>query len=244
MDNSMLIGLTRQLTLRRQLDMVANNIANASTQGFKAERIMLESEIAHRASHVDGPSRIQFVDEWAMGRDFSQGALTRTARPLDLALEGDGFFTLQTDAGERFTRDGHFTLNALGELTASDGAQVLDAGGQPIVIDGNAGQIVISETGMISQSGAQIGQVGVTRFADQGQLMKAGDNRFSAPEDLERLTDDLPAIRQGYSESSNVRPMLEITTMMQVSRAYSSISKMINDTDELSRKAIERLGRP
>lgn len=244
MDNTMLIGLTRQLTLRRQLDMVANNIANASTQGFKAERMMLESEVAHRASHVDGPNRIQFVDEWAMGRDFSQGALTRTSRPLDLALEGEGFFTLETPAGERFTRDGHFTLNAQGELTASDGARVLDDGGQPIVLDEGAGQIVISETGFITQNGAQIGQVGVTRFADQGQLEKSGDNRFVAPEDAERLNDERPMIRQGFSESSNVRPMIEITSMMQVSRAYSSISKMINDTDELSRKAIERLGRP
>lgn len=244
MDNSMLIGLTRQLTLRRQLDMVANNIANASTQGFKAERMMLESEVAHRASHTDGPSRIQFVDEWAMGRDFSQGVLTRTSRPLDLALEGEGYFTVETEAGERFTRDGRFTLNALGELTASDGARVLDDGGQPIVLDETAGQIVISDAGLISQNGVQIAQVGVTRFADQGQLLKAGDNRFTAPEDAERVLDELPMIRQGYSESSNVRPMLEITTMMQVSRAYSSISKMINDTDELSRKAIERLGRP
>jgi flagellar basal-body rod protein FlgF len=132
MDNAMLIGLTRQLTLRRQMDVVANNIANASTQGFKAERVMLESEIQHRARHVDGPSRTQFVDEWAMGRDLSQGALTRTGGALDLALEGEGLFMLQTEAGERFTRDGSFTLNADGELTASDGARVLDDTGNPV----------------------------------------------------------------------------------------------------------------
>lgn len=244
MDNAMLIGLTRQLTLRRQMDVVANNIANASTQGFKAERVMLEAEIQHRARHVDGPSRTQFVDEWAMGRDMSQGALTRTGGALDLAIEGDGFFMLETDAGERFTRDGRFTLSPTGELTANDGARVLGAGGQPIVLDPGAGQIVISESGAITQNGAQLGQIGVTTFENPGQLMKMGQNRFSAPEDAER---DLAApgrIRQGFTEDSNVRPVLQITTMMEVSRAYSSVTRMIRDTDELSRKAIERLGRP
>ncbi len=128
MDNTMLIGLTRQLTLRRQMDVVANNIANANTQGFKAERMMLEPDTSYRARHQDGPNRAQFVDEWAMGRDFSQGSLTNTGRPLDLALQGDGFFMVEMDGVERFTRDGAFTLNPLGELVASDGAQVLDAG--------------------------------------------------------------------------------------------------------------------
>ncbi|WP_422385387.1 flagellar hook-basal body complex protein [Oceanicaulis alexandrii] len=122
MDNTMLIGLTRQLTLRRQMDVVANNIANANTQGFKAERMMLEPDTSYRARHQDGPNRAQFVDEWAMGRDFSQGSLTNTGRPLDLALQGDGFFMVEMDGVERFTRDGAFTLNPLGELVASDGA--------------------------------------------------------------------------------------------------------------------------
>jgi flagellar basal-body rod protein FlgF len=244
MDNTMLIGLTRQLTLRRQMDVVANNIANASTQGFKAERMMLEPDTAFRARHQDGPDRAQFVDEWAMGRDFSQGALTQTGRPLDLALQGDGFFMVELDGVERFTRDGAFTLNPLGELVASDGAQVLDAGGAPIVLDPNAGQIVIGETGEITQNGQVIAQVGVAQFANQGVLTKIGDNRYTAPEDAERVFEELPQIKQGFLESSNVRPMLEITTMMEVSRAYASVTRMIKDTDELSRKAIDRLGRP
>lgn len=244
MDNTMLIGLTRQLTLRRQMDVVANNIANANTQGFKAERMMLEPDTSMRARHLDGPNRAQFVDEWAMGRDFSQGALTQTGRPLDVALEGDGFFMLETDAGERFTRDGAFTLNPLGELVASDGARVLDAGGAPIVLDPGAGQITIGEGGSITQNGQPIAQLGVVKFANPGVLTKTGDNRYAAPDDAERVIEDLPRIKQGFMESSNVRPMLEITTMMEVSRAYASVTRMIRDTDELSRKAIDRLGRP
>ncbi len=206
--------------------------------------MMLEPDTSMRARHQDGPNRARFVDEWAMGRDFSQGALTHTSRPLDLALQGDGFFVLETDAGERFTRDGAFTLSPQGELVAGDGARVLDAGGAPIILDPAAGQISIGETGIVTQNGQQIAQVGVVRFADQGVLNKTGDNRYVAPEDAERVIEDLPQVKQGFLESSNVRPMLEITSMMEVSRAYASVSRMIKDTDELSRKAIDRLGRP
>ena len=244
MDNMMLIGLTRQLTLRREMDITANNIANAQTSGFKAEQVMLEAYTDSRARHVDGPNRVAFVDEWALGRDFSQGSLQSTGRPLDVALEGEGFFTLQTENGERFTRDGSFTLNANGELTTGDGSQVLDTAGNPIFLDPAAGQITISETGVISQNGQPGQQLGIAVFANTSALEKVGNNNFSAPEDAERLVDELPAVRQGFVEGSNVRAMTEITRMMEVSRAYASVTKMIRDADELSRKAIERLGRP
>ena len=240
----MLIGLTRQLTLRRAMDVAANNIANSQTTGFKAERVMLAENTDSRARHIDGPDRVAFVDEWALGRDFTQGVLTHTGRPLDMALEGEGFFTLQTEAGERFTRDGRFTLNALGELTASDGAQVLDEGGRPIILDPESGAITIGADGAINQGGAPGQRLGLAVFADAAVLQKTGENRFSAPEDAERMADAAPLVRQGHSESSNVRPMAEITRMMEVSRAYASVTRMIRDADELSRKAIERLGRP
>ncbi|MCC5995695.1 MAG: flagellar basal-body rod protein FlgF [Oceanicaulis sp.] len=243
MDNAMLIGLSRQLTLRRELDVTANNIANASTEGFKAERVMLEPRESARARHQDGPARVQFVGEWAMGRDFTQGVLTPTGRPLDLALEGDGFFVLETPAGERFTRDGRFTLNAAGELTASDGARVLDEAGAPIAINRELGPVEIGADGEIVQGGVPGPRVALAVFEAPGLLSKTGDNRFAAPEDAERL-DERPRVRQGFSEASNVRPILEMSRMMEVSRAYQSVTRMIRDADELSRKAIERLGRP
>lgn len=244
MDNLMLIGLARQQTLRRAMDVSANNIANASTAGFKAERLMLEPHTDHRARHADGPDRIAFVEDWAMGRDFRQGSLNATNRPLDMALEGEGFFTLETEAGERFTRDGRFTLAPDGALSAQDGARVLDQAGQPIFLDPSAGEITVSANGQISQGGAPVAQLGVVRFEQPGLLTKSGDNRYVAPEDAERVFEGLGQVRQGYSEASNVQAITEITRMMEVSRAYASVSKMIKDTDELSRKAIERLGRP
>ncbi len=244
MDNTMLIGLTRQLTLRREMDITANNIANAQTAGFKVEQVMLTSNTDSRARHIDGPDRVAFVDEWALGRDFSQGSLNATGRPLDLALEGEGFFILRTENGERFTRDGSFTMNAAGEVTSADGSQLVDEGGNPIILDPAAGQITIDQTGVISQGGQPGQRLGIAVFENTSLLQKEGANRFTAPEDAERLADAIPFVRQGFVEGSNVRPMTEITRMMEVSRAYASVTRMIRDADELSRKAIDRLGRP
>lgn len=244
MDNAMLVGLSRQLTLRRAMDVAANNIANAQTNGFKAEQVMLEETLASRARHVDGPDRVAFVDEWAMGRDFRQGALERTGRSLDLALQGEGFFILETEGGERFTRDGRFTVNQDGELAAADGARVLDDFGQPVRIDPNAGPVTISEQGVVSQNGLPGQRLGVARFEELGVLQKVGENRFSAPDDAARAIENLPQMIQGHVETSNVKPIAEITRMMEVSRSYASVTRMIRDADELSRKAIDRLGRP
>lgn len=244
MDNAMMIGLSRQLTLRRAMDVTANNIANASTAGFKADSMLLETNPATRARSEDGPARVKFVDEWGMGRDFSQGSLERTGRPLDLAIEGDGFFALETEGGERYTRDGRFTLDGEGAIAASDGARLMDAAGQPIFIDENAGPVEILASGEVSQNGEILAEVGVVDFDQRGRLEKIGENRYAAPEDMEAFEAEDAEVRQGFSEASNVRPIQEITSMLEVSRAYSSVSNMLNQSDELSRKAIERLGRP
>ncbi|MEO1039619.1 MAG: flagellar basal-body rod protein FlgF [Pseudomonadota bacterium] len=243
MDNAMMIGLSRQMTLRRAMDVTANNIANASTTGFKAERLLLQANPATPARALDGPQRLNYVDEIGIGRDFSQGLLEPTGRPLDLAIEGEGFFVLDTEAGERFTRDGRFMMDPEGAITASDGSRVLDTVGQPIILDPQAGAIEVSASGEIAQNGAVVAQLGVVRFDAMSALQKTGDNRFAAggaePEPI-----FTPVVRQGFSEGSNVRAILEITRMLEVSRAYSSATRLVNNTDELSKKALERLGRP
>lgn len=244
MDNAMMIGLARQQTLRQAMDIAANNIANISTAGFKAEQPLLETDTATRARHSDGPNRLSFVDDWGVGRNFSQGQLQGTGRPLDIAIEGEGFFTVLTEAGERFTRDGRFSLNGQGEIVAGDGALLLDAGGNPIRLLSDGGEVEIRTNGDVVQGGLPVAQIAVTRFDQRGELSKTGDNRYSAPDDAERELVLDAAMRQGFIEGSNVSPIMEITRMMEVSRTYASVSKMISQTDELGRKAIERLGRP
>ena len=244
MDNAMMIGLSRQITLRREMDITANNIANAATAGFKAERLMLHANPKTPARHNDGPERLQYVDEFGVGRNFSQGLLEPTGRPLDLAIEGEGFFVLETPAGERFTRAGRFTLAGQGARVAGDGARVMDEAGQAIVVDPAAGPVQISASGEVAQAGAVLARLAVVRFEALNLLEKTGANRFAATAGAEPEPMAEPVVRQGFSEGSNVRAILEITRMLEVSRAYSSATRLVNNTDELSKKALERLGRP
>lgn len=245
MDNMLMIGLSRQIILRREMDVTANNIANANTAGFKAERVLLEEETRTAARAQDGPRRLSYVDEWGLGRSFAQGSLEPTRRPLDFALEGSGFFAVETGAGETlYTRDGRFTINADSELAAGDGARVLSDQGLPILIDREGGEISVDADGTIVQGGVPIGRIGVTGFESLSRLEKTGDNRYRAPEDLQPEPVLAPVVRQGAIENSNVTPISEIVRMINVSRAYQSVSKLIEDADRLSRDAVERIGRP
>lgn len=244
MENALMIGLSRQLTLRREMDITANNIANANTPGFHVESLLLRSEAAPTATSQDGPGDLQYVDAWGIGRDFREGTLEFTGRQLDVALEGDGFFQVEAANGDAlYTRDGRFTIDGEGRLAASDGALVLDDLGAPILIDPAQGPVMISEDGALVQNNAEIARLAIYTFENLGALSKTGSGRYAASEDAPA---DLAAdfqLRQGYVESSNVQPILELTRMIETMRAYESVSRFISQGEELSRKAIERLGR-
>lgn len=244
MDNALMIGLSRQLTLRREMDIVANNIANASTPGFHVENLLLRNQAAPTAEARDGPQDLQYVDAWGVGRDFSQGSLDFTGRPLDVALEGDGFFQIEGADGEAlYTRDGRFRVDNEGRLAASDGALVLDDLGAPILIDPAQGAAMITEDGAVVQNNAEVARLGIYRFENLAALEKSGSSRYAASEDNPAEIATEIAIRQGYVETSNVQPILELTRMIETMRAYSSVSRFLSQGEELSRKAIERLGR-
>ena len=241
MDNTLMIGLSRQITLRRDMDVIANNIANANTAGFKVEHLLLESAPAQRAETRDGPSDLQFVDNWGVGRDFRQGELAHTGRPLDLAIEGEGFIGLQTEDGERFTRDGRLRLDGEGQLVAADGAPVLDDTRNPILIDENLGPVTITNTGTVMQGQAQIARIGIFSPENIAGMEKQGDGRYAAIGETEVVDD--PTVRQGYVEQSNVQPVMELTRMISIMRTYESVSKFLSKAEDLNSKAIERLGR-
>ncbi|WP_421791090.1 flagellar hook-basal body complex protein [Hyphobacterium sp.] len=244
MDNALMIGLSRQLTLRREMDIVANNIANASTPGFHVESLLMRAEPAPTAEAQDGPSDLQYVDAYGVGRDFSEGSLDFTGRSLDVALEGDGFFQVEAANGDAlYTRDGRFRIDNEGRLAASDGALVLDDLGAPILIDPAQGQVRITEDGALVQNNAEIARLGVYRFENLAALQKSGASRYTTMEDNPAEIATEIAFRQGYVETSNVQPILELTRMIETMRAYSSVSRFLSQGEELSRKAIERLGR-
>ncbi len=243
MDNAIYVGVSRQMVLRREMDIIANNIANLDTTGFKVESLMQKTDPAEPARTLGGPRPVKFVAADAVARDFGQGAMNKTGAPLDMALEGEGFFQIQTPNGPRFTRDGRFTTDPAGRLVTQNGMAVLDDGGGEILIDPEKGQVEIGADGTMSQGDERVGKVGMYAFANQGALEKAGDNTFRNSSNLQPQPAATARLRQGYLETSNVKPVLEITRMVEVSRAYESTAKMIDAEADLSRRSVERLGR-
>lgn len=241
MDNSLMVGLLRQVTLRRSMEITANNIANMNTPGFKAEALMLEEVEPRRAEMRDGG--VSYVHDWSVARDFRDGAMTQTGGALDMAIEGEGFFALQTDNGVQYTRDGRFMTDSSGRLTAQDGAAVLDDAGNEIMLDPYGPAPTVTPTGAIMVNGAEIGRIGVNRFDNLSALQKAGDSRYIAGEGAVADPVGIPSIKQGFVEGSNVNSISQLTHMMEINRSYQSVSKMIQDAGELHRKAIDRLGR-
>lgn len=243
MDNALYVGLSRQILLRRELDIVANNIANADTTGFKLESLLARAEPAAPAHTADGPRPVKFVVANGVARDFGQGALRQTGGAFDLAIEGLGFFQVDTPEGPRFTRDGRFQLDQAGRLVSQAGQPVLGEGGEEILIDPAQGPVAIGKDGTLSQGEERIGRIGVFAFDDLTVLEKSGDNQFRNASNAQPQPAEGVVVRQGFIEGSNVNPIVEITRMIEVSRAYTSISKMMDSEQELARRSVERLGR-
>lgn len=243
MDNALYVGLSRQMVLRREMDIVANNIANADTSGFKVESLMTKEEPGPPAFTLQGPKPVKFVAADGVARDFGQGGLRRTDAPLDLAIEGQGFFKVTTKDGDRYTRDGRFRTDDLGRLTTQAGQTVADEGGGEITLDLQKGQITIAPDGTVSQGSERVGKVGVYKFDALSVLEKKGDNLLANTSNSQPAPAIDAKVRQGMLEESNVKPILEITRMIEVSRAYEQVTRMMDSQAELTRSTITRMGR-
>jgi len=247
MDNTSYVALSRQITLQRELDIAANNLANMNTTGYKFEELLVTNDPG--APAYDDPIRTpaNFAYDNGVGRDFSQGALQQTGGTYDLAVQGDGaFFAVQTARGVRYTRDGAFTTGPDGTLETQDGDPVQGDGG-PIVIDPQKGAPVISPDGVVSQDfqgrSEQIGKISVIRVGNLGSLFKDGKNLYGLQSGVvpEPATD--AQIRQGMLEASNINPITEVTHLIQINRAYTQLSNIIAQNLQLTNDAVSRLGK-
>lgn len=243
MDNTLYVALSRQMILRREMDVVANNIANSDTAGFKVESLISETDPQRIPLANMAPSNIQFALDTGLARDFGQGAISSTSNPLDVAIEGDGFFQVNTARGTRYTRDGRFTLDAQGRLTTAKGDPVADDGGGEITLDPKKGQPDISADGVISQQGERVAKIGVYRFGSLSGVAKDGDGLYRNTVNQTASVATDARVHQSAVESSNVQPILEITRMTEVSREYERISRLMDQTADLDRRSIDRLGR-
>ena len=251
MDNAVYVGLSRQMTLQRQMDVAANNIANMDTAGFKVEhlRVATDPENSPHASLGLGRAPINYVLENGMDRDVSPGSIEQPGAPLDMALNGDGFFSVQTAQGVQYTRDGRFGTNAQNQIVDRTGNTLLDTGGNPITVDPTKPLPVIGADGTVTQQDPTghlvvLGRVGVTRFANRGALEKIGGNKFDDPTGAAGAAParDVTVV-QGFVEKSNVNPVAEVTSLINITRAYERVQNLITTTTDLSSKAIDALGK-
>jgi flagellar basal-body rod protein FlgF len=244
MNNALYVGLSRQLTLKRQMDAIANNIANSDTAGFKVESLMLGQDV-QRPAMAPGQTAadtIVFVHDTGLARDYRQGPLRQTGGPFDLGLQGDGLFQVQTPAGNRLTRDGRFTLDGQGQLVDSGGHPVLQGGGQPIRVDPTKTTPQIAHDGTVSQDGQVLGKIGVFKVPDRGGLSKVGSNLFDPGAQIP-LVDQSTVVQQGMIENANVDAIQQMTRMISVSRTYEQIASMMDGIATASDQSIQRLGR-
>jgi flagellar basal-body rod protein FlgF len=249
MENALLIGLSRQTALERQMDIVANNIANVNTSGYKADNTLFEEYLntpAHEDNFVSSDRRVSFTQDRGTYRDMSQGAVEATNNPLDVAIDGTAFLAVQTPNGERYTRDGNLHINNQGQLVTGSGNPVLGANG-PIVLQQTDHDINIAPDGTVTvvegsgRTDSLRGALRLVSFPDAQKMLKEGFNLYTAGDGGAPQPDTKSTVRQGFIEKSNVNSVTEMSKMMEVSRAYASIANLMNQQSELQKTAIQQL---
>lgn len=236
MDAAGYTTLTRQSGLMREMQVVANNIANISTTGFRREGVIFEEFIA---GVDDGPS-LSMANGNARVVDLTQAGLSQTNAPFDFAIQGEGFFQIETPDGERLTRAGSFTPSPNGELMTHYGHRLLDQGGAPVFVPPNARKVAVAQDGTMSADGAPIARIGLWQPTDPLSLLHQSGTLFSAGA-IEPAEGGI--ILQGYLEESNVSPVMEIARMIAVQRAYELGQSFMDQEDKRTRGVIETLGR-
>lgn len=225
------------------LEMLANNLANVATAGYKADREWYSLYVSAEAGAGEGgvpPSTLPVIERhWT---DFSPGVLRTTGNPLDLAISGPGFFAVQGPNGRLFTRVGNFTVSRSGALATAEGYAVRPVGGGVIRVAGN-GPLEVSSDGTVSQLGQTLGRIELVRFQDPSVLFKRGGNYFQAPEGIEPVPDPESEIHQGKIESSNVSSAEGAVRLVSVMRQFEMIQKAIQLGGEMNRRAVEEVAR-
>lgn len=245
MDNSTYVALSRASALERNLDVTANNIANANTAGFKAEHAVFEAYV-ERQRHADVEDSVSFVVDGGSFVDLAQGGLEVTGAPLDLAIEGPGWFAYQGPGGRTvYGRDGALAVDGAGRIVTRSGAAILDQGGGAFQIPQGADGLAIARDGTVSDAGGSIlGRIGVFAAPDIQSYSRIGNGFFAAPEGAAPALTPAPgaAVVQGVLETSNVNAVAEMTRLIELHRAYEHALKVAETKSDLTGNTLRRLG--
>lgn len=241
MDITIALAASRLVTQQRAMDITANNIANANTPGFRTERVQFSDWIDPQSNtaSVPGGRPISYTQDRATYRESQPGPLTHTANTFDLALTGDGYFTVNTKTGPRLTRDGRFGLLPNGTLADGSGSAVLDVTGQPILLAPTDTRITIAGDGAVSSENGPIGKIGIVQPTDPMKLRAEGATNFVS--DAPTTPVVAPGIVQGAIENSNVQPVLEVTRMMDNERQFQFVTQLVQAEGDRQQQAIDKL---
>lgn len=236
MENSVYLGLARQMVLKTNMDIVSNNVANMNTTGFRAQNVLFKEYISDPARNDDP---LSFVYDYGDYQMTSPGSQSQTGNPLNVALSGPGFLSVQTPDGQTgYTRDGNFLMMPDGTLATSAGYPVLGQGG-PIVIPAGSTEIVIDKNGVVKNQNGELGQLQVSEFENVQTLKPSGSNVYLAETPAQPAAKT--SVEQGFLEGSNVNPVVEMTRMIQILRDFQSAQKVIDSENERLLTAVQKL---
>lgn len=238
MENPTYIALSRLVAQQRTMDVIANNISNANTPGYKTEHVLFSDWLV-RTHAKAGASPLAFTQDRATWRDQAQGAISHTGDPLDLAIGTQGFFSVKTSDGVRLTRAGRFTLSSDGTISDSNGNQLLDDQGSPLVVGSADSQLTVSGDGTLSSEHGRIGKIGVVQPSDPNRIFAEGNHLFRS--DSQTTSVSTPGVIQGAVENSNVSPMSEFTNMTELSKDFQYVTQFVESEAQRQQTTIDRL---
>jgi len=236
MENAVTIGLSQQVALKRWLDITANNLANVNTTAFKSEHPLFKEFLFDEA----GENKMSFVQDYGSYRDLREGELTHTGRPLDVAISGEGYFTIETDQGIRYTRNGSFRLDPEGNIVTINNDFLLDETGRKMTVDVQFQDISFAPDGAVTTGPGQTQKIELIRFDNPQVLKQVGDGLYDA-EGFSPVPAVDAAMVHRTLEKSNVQPVLEMTAMIDIMRAYQSAQQLIDAEHDLQMKTIEEM---
>ena len=233
MSDGLYVAMSGAVAQERAMDVTANNVANANTSGFRAERVTFEEVLG-------GQGNLSFVTAEEASVDASRGELRSTGNPLDVAVDGDGWFAMQTPQGVRYTRSGAFRIGPEGALIDDRGNGVLDVGGNPLLLPGGPAEVTVDTAGQVIADGVPVGQIQIVQL-DEGALRNEGGNLYTArgAKPVENA-----AVVSGHLEQANFDPVRGMVDLIRISRNHESLHQMMSTYREIDQRVVREIGGP